>query len=419
MQKRRVSTLLYVVAALLSVSFAAQRVEAQPVSDAKAKQEAGQYILKADNFLVLIDSSSSMDEVYQGKQKLGLAKDFVSRMNQAIPDLKINSAMRKFGSANSFFDTTEIIQGLTPYSKKPYESALQAVKEASGFSPMAAGINASSEDLKAAQGKMAMIIVSDWDETGFVNNAVAASEAMKLQYGDRICIYPVMVGKDLDGLKLMEKVATAGKCGFATQAEQVASGADMSQFVEKVFFTKAAVIDSDNDGVADNLDKCPGTPAGVKVDKDGCPLDSDKDGVYDYLDKCPGTPAGVRVDKDGCPMQESITLKVEFDTAKSDIKAKYHDEIKQVADFMKKYPQTQVVIEGHTDNVGDEADNVKLSQARANSVKEYLITKLGVEKERLKAVGFGPKKPIASNATAEGKQKNRRVQAVISTVVKK
>jgi outer membrane protein OmpA-like peptidoglycan-associated protein len=61
-------------------------------------------------------------------------------------------------------------------------------------------------------------------------------------------------------------------------------------------------LDSDKDGVTDNLDKCPGTPAGVAVDKDGCPLDSDGDGVPDYLDKCPGTPAGVKVDKDGCPL---------------------------------------------------------------------------------------------------------------------
>ncbi|MFA5323525.1 MAG: outer membrane beta-barrel domain-containing protein, partial [Smithella sp.] len=62
------------------------------------------------------------------------------------------------------------------------------------------------------------------------------------------------------------------------------------------------IVDSDKDGVPDDLDKCPETPAGVAVDKDGCPLDSDKDGVYDYLDKCPGSPAGVTVDKDGCPL---------------------------------------------------------------------------------------------------------------------
>jgi len=61
-------------------------------------------------------------------------------------------------------------------------------------------------------------------------------------------------------------------------------------------------LDSDGDGVPDTLDKCPGTPAGVAVDKDGCPLDTDKDGVPDYLDKCPNTPAGVAVDQNGCPL---------------------------------------------------------------------------------------------------------------------
>ena len=98
-------------------------------------------------------------------------------------------------------------------------------------------------------------------------------------------------------------------------------------------------LDSDKDGVPDYLDKCPGTPAGVAVDKDGCPLDSDKDGVPDYLDKCPGTPIGTPVDKDGCPIppqKVSITLAIEFDTGKADIKSKYHDEIAKVAEFHEK-----------------------------------------------------------------------------------
>ncbi|HOG17609.1 MAG TPA: outer membrane beta-barrel domain-containing protein [Syntrophales bacterium] len=178
-------------------------------------------------------------------------------------------------------------------------------------------------------------------------------------------------------------------------------------------------LDMDGDGIYDYLDKCPDTPKGVKVDANGCPLDSDKDGVYDYLDKCPGTPGGIKVDKDGCPVKASITLKIQFDTGKSVIKKEYRDEIKQVADFMKQYPHTDAVIEGHTDNVGREAANVKLSQARANSVRDYLIKEFGIDKDRLKAVGYGPKKPIASNATAEGKQQNRRVEAIITTVVRK
>jgi OOP family OmpA-OmpF porin len=183
-------------------------------------------------------------------------------------------------------------------------------------------------------------------------------------------------------------------------------------------------LDSDKDRVPDYLDKCPGTPTGVAVDQDGCPLDADKDGVPDYRDKCPGPPAGVVVDKDGCPPplppeKVSITLAIEFDTAKADVKSKYHDEIAKVADFMKKYPKANGTIEGHTDNIGKAAMNQKLSQRRAESVKNYLVQKFGIDPARLTAKGYGMTKPIASNKTAEGRQKNRRIEAKFDAMVVK
>jgi OOP family OmpA-OmpF porin len=198
-------------------------------------------------------------------------------------------------------------------------------------------------------------------------------------------------------------------------------------------------LDSDRDGVYDYLDKCPGTPAGVKVDRDGCPLDSDGDGVPDYLDKCPGTPAGVKVDQDGCPppvvqkivpqaakpMEAAIvekgrvTLNVEFDFDKSIVKKKYHDEIGNLAAVMKKYPDLKITIEGHTDNVGGLTYNEKLSQRRADAIKNYLAAKFGIEASRLNAKGYGPIRPIASNATKEGRQKNRRVEAAADYIIKK
>jgi OOP family OmpA-OmpF porin len=176
-------------------------------------------------------------------------------------------------------------------------------------------------------------------------------------------------------------------------------------------------LDSDKDGVIDCKDKCPNTPEGCPVDKDGCPLDSDKDGVIDCRDKCPGTPAGAIVDKDGC-MREKITieLKVEFDYDKFIVKDHYRDDIKRVADFMKKYPNTKATIEGHTDSRGSDAYNIRLSNNRANAVRDYLIKEFGVEASRLSAKGYGKSRPIATNDTDEGRQKNRRVWAVMETV---
>jgi len=123
------------------------------------------------------------------------------------------------------------------------------------------------------------------------------------------------------------------------------------------------------------------------------------------------------------PVQEklSIALNMEFDTAKSVVKKKYHDNIKKVADFMQQYPDTNVVIEGHTDNVDvfhNPANNIKLSQDRADSVRQYLIDNFSIDASRISAVGHGANRPIADNDTEEGRQKNRRIEAlkIIQTI---
>jgi len=125
------------------------------------------------------------------------------------------------------------------------------------------------------------------------------------------------------------------------------------------------------------------------------------------------------VDKDGCPMKVTINLNVLFDFDKSDIKPKYHNEIKRVADYMNAYPWEKATLEGHTDSKGTDAYNEKLSQRRVDAVQKYLVEKFGISADRLKAVGYGESKPIATNDTAEGRQLNRRVQAVMETYIKK
>jgi OOP family OmpA-OmpF porin len=119
------------------------------------------------------------------------------------------------------------------------------------------------------------------------------------------------------------------------------------------------------------------------------------------------------------PEKVCIVLKIEFDTGKADIKPKYHAEIGKVAEFMKQYPEANGVIEGHTDNVGGYKYNMKLSERRAASVRNYLIEKYGVSPERLSSKGYGYTQPVASNKTKEGRQRNRRMEATFDCVIVK
>jgi OOP family OmpA-OmpF porin len=179
----------------------------------------------------------------------------------------------------------------------------------------------------------------------------------------------------------------------------------------------AAPGDEDGDGVTNDADQCPNTPAGASVDSIGCPLDSDRDGVPDYRDKCPGTPEGAKVDSDGCTVKlekaVSITLDVKFDTGKSIVKPEYYPKIQEVGQFMREYADTNAVIEGHTDDVGKDESNQRLSEQRANAVREVLVSRFGVNPMRLRAIGYGESRPIASNASAMGRAQNRRVVVVV------
>lgn len=176
--------------------------------------------------------------------------------------------------------------------------------------------------------------------------------------------------------------------------------------------------DSDMDGVADNVDRCPGTPAGTKVDESGCPLpDTDGDKVPDRDDKCPNTPAGMEVDMTGCQRlfdtaggkTTMILSGVSFRTGSSQVTPASMAVLNRVAEALIANPTVKVEIQGHTDNSGARASNLRISQNRANSVRQYLISK-GVDGSRLVAKGYGPDQPITSNTTQAGRTQNRRVE---------
>jgi len=181
----------------------------------------------------------------------------------------------------------------------------------------------------------------------------------------------------------------------------------------------AVAKDSDGDGVVDSKDNCPGTPAGSEVDATGCvivaaaPADSDGDGVIDSQDQCPGTPAGAKVNAVGCA-EKIVMQNLNFENNSSVLTTESKRSLDTLVESMKGNPNIQhVTITGHTDGSGTTSYNQMLSEKRANAVRDYFISG-GADGSKLTAQGAGETTPVASNSTREGRANNRRVEFDIS-----
>lgn len=197
--------------------------------------------------------------------------------------------------------------------------------------------------------------------------------------------------------------------------------------------------DQDGDGISDNNDICPDAPGSLKTQ--GCP-DSDNDGIIDTDDKCPdlagpaesnGCPDtdgdGVTDDEDRCPKSVgpasnkgcpelkkeekeilAFAMKaVQFETGSAKLLESSHKILDEIAQIMKEHPEQKLRINGHTDSIGDDAENLKLSERRAKTCNDYLVAK-GIQSSRISHKGFGEAKPIGNNLYAPGREQNRRVE---------
>jgi outer membrane protein OmpA-like peptidoglycan-associated protein len=206
--------------------------------------------------------------------------------------------------------------------------------------------------------------------------------------------------------------------------------------------------DTDGDGIPDDIDRCPLDPEDKDgfQDEDGCPdSDNDGDGVVDQLDACPLQPGPIEsrgcpdVDRDGdtvvdskdrCPVefgpppdgcprkytlvevdkyQIRIKQQIKFATAKYRVLPASYPVLNQVVQVLNDYPKMRILVEGHTDNRGKAASNMRLSSRRAESVMDYLVSK-GISPDRLESIGYGSTKPVATNRTNAGRTKNRRTE---------
>lgn len=196
-----------------------------------------------------------------------------------------------------------------------------------------------------------------------------------------------------------------------TKAIEVPAKENVSKKVQKTDETpkivKVAQSDKDKDGVSDKDDKCPTTVQGATVDNNGCELDSDEDGIPDSQDKCVGTSKDFVVDGYGCP--QTATLKVNFEPGKYNVSKELVNDLQNFASFLKENSGYQVLIYGYTDSIGSAVANKKLSQNRANAVKEAL-SRYGIKTLRMTAIGKGESNPIADNINKAGRAKNRRIE---------
>lgn len=413
--------------------------------DLTPKLESGEMLRKAQNFIIVLDASGSMSDPYGDTRKLALAKSFIRKLVATLPDMPVQGALRSFGDTFSPFGhkSEPVFAFGDQTGKKPasdYLGALEKVRRASGKSPMGLALSGVMEDLKRTEGRTAVIIISD----GKVEDMPVHQAAdLKASYGQEVCIYPVIIGQDIDGKMVMDQLARVGGCGFSVYAESINDAPGMADFVEKVFLVKPS--DNDGDGVINEKDACPNTPINVETDAQGCPLDSDGDGIPNYLDRCPGTPAGKTVDPRGCPLEQRIETMPRADKDGDGVKdahdicpqtpkgvrvnetgcwilenvlfgfddwriqPRYHEVMDQVVRAMKANPTLKLEIQGHTDSMGKLNYNMKLSEKRAAAVKAYLLQH-GISPGRLSSIGYAFTKPVAPNDTESGRAQNRRVE---------
>ncbi|MEW5722596.1 MAG: OmpA family protein [Thermodesulfobacteriota bacterium] len=285
--------------------------------------------------------------------QVGLLK----KINASIPDAGYSAAMRTFYLYPHDPDRgLELPVPVGAYDKAALDRATDQLERHNGArTPLGPAMAASGGELAQMSGTKALVVFSDFKWSEGFGDPVAEARALKAKDPD-LGVYVICLADAGRSVETAKAVAETGG-GKYYHAGQLAS--DSTAF-------QAMLTD-------------------IFISRTGCQ-----------------------------PLR--ISLHLEFDTAKADIRPIYHGQIAEAAEYLLKYPQTTAVIEGHTDSDGSDEYNAKLSRQRAESLRQYLIDQFQIDPARLKSEGYGESRPVADNGTAEGKQKNRRVDVVISGI---
>ena len=342
--------------------------------DLNPRIQSGQLVQKADNMIVIFDKSASMGELH-GKvnvnqdTRLAHGKATAKNMTATIPDIKLNSGLRKFWA-----EETVMIYGMKPLAKEEYTAAIDTIDFVYGRTPMAKAITAAGSDLKGAGGNSALIIYSDFSERPGVDDirpeaVMAAITQLNADYGDRLCVYAVQVGYTKNGKELSEQIVQNVVGGYTVNADKLVNPAAMGAFVEKVLTGKCERY------------KAMAVPEKVVVQ-------AEDPALHEQIV--------------AATAEKKVVIlafeDVHFDFDKSTLTPEAKAILKRDIQVLKDNPKAKVRLAGYTSASGTDAYNQALSERRSAAVRDYLVSEGVITPDRLTTIGYGEADPAMYEA---------------------
>jgi OOP family OmpA-OmpF porin len=354
----------------------------QPVApiDAGAMLPGANERVDVDQLVIIADTSSSITESGQFPRQRALVLSFVD----SLPDGDYEAGAVVFGG----FERRTY--PLEPYDRARFRSEATGIELLNEGTPLDRVFTETSAWLEGKSGRAAVVVFTDGlptDAIGRPNNGVPALEAARglaEVHEGSVCFHSVQLGNSSEGAEFLRRLSEITPCGTFRAADAVYDVATLHALQRNVFLGG-------------------GLPAVAAA-----PRDADGDGVYDLNDRCPATPRGAQVDRNGCWAVPAVT----FGLDSAEINARFRSELDGVATVMKNNRDLRVRIEGHTCSQGTEPHNDKLAQRRARAVGNFLIA-AGVDASRIETQGWGQRKPAYPNDTDAQRSANRRAEISI------
>ncbi len=373
--------------------------------------KTGAYLQKIDNIMIIMDGLGEHDFTERETPQVRLGKALIHNIGATIPKIPHRRMLRVYGpTADTFQEDFSTIFGLYHIDGKGFTPLITSKTHAiSDIDPLDLTFFSAIKDLRKVNGPTAIVLISRGDQIS--KNAVAESAYLKKALGGSVCFYPIFIGKKPKDAARMQQIQRIGGCGIYSTYADVDTPEEMTDFVQTVFFAKKRNFTPEKEELVVEETKPDENITEVIEEPYEPEVIGDVDEVVEDSD--------VIIIERQLPHDKVVTIElhVEFDLNKSTIKDEFKADIQNIADFMIKYPETEVLLEGHTCSLGTDAYNLDLSLRRAAAVQNCLINNFGIGAERIKIRGAGEAEPMADNGTEEGRIRNRRVMAVISTII--